>query len=217
MDLSKLPRLSKTEAADAPRPVDSAADGSASAPAPPPVVAGSFCSRCGAPLRPGARFCDSCGSPTVAPVDYARPDEPGGGAEAWISIVMGLVLIFMSPRIWQYLLMRGSFTWEFQDEQGNPLAYTKTVFFWGDVALAAFALTLIAEGVVIAFTRRPALIAAAFGLTVVTTLLNFLYVAWMVTKGYGLQLFPALAVAFGGYIAVYEWRLWQQFAPRSRS
>lgn len=241
MDISKLPRLSKT---DAPPPPDPAAPDQATgdaakptgfhvvltgaAPAgsklgDPPVAtpvaaaATSFCRHCGAPLRPNARFCDSCGAATGGGrVDYAGSPEPGVGAEVWFSFAMGLLLIFMSPRIWQYVFMRGSFTWSFQDELGNPLPYPKSVYFWGDVALAAFALTLIAEGIVIGFVRRRIWIGAALLLTVITTLGNLLYVSSMMVKGYGFQLYSGLAIAFGVYIALYEWKLYQRSRPGAR-
>ena len=65
MDLSKLPRLSKT---DAPPPADEPA---AEAPMrafetvqTTSAPAAGYC-HCGAPLRPGARFCDSCGAPVT--------------------------------------------------------------------------------------------------------------------------------------------------------
>lgn len=182
MDISKLPRMSETNK-HAPPPTEPAAtpDG------PPRDVA---------PLH-------------ARPV-YARDDGPPAGADVWISIAVGVILILMAPRVWQYAFSRlfgSAFTWTFTDAAGNPLPYTQSVFFWGDLAMALFAVVLIAEGLVIGFARRRALVAAALGLTVLTTLFNLGYLVWMMQGGYGLQIMSALAVAFGVYIAMYQKRL----------
>jgi hypothetical protein len=130
-------------------------------------------------------------------------------AEAWISIAIGIILLLISPRIWQYLFSPGTFDqkWTFSDASGSPLAYPKSVFFWGDLAITAFALVLIIEGLVLAFARKPAFILIAFLFTVLTVGLNLVYLVTMMSQGYGLQLLSALAVAFGVYIALFEWRL----------
>ena len=62
MDLSKLPRLSKTESPAATPEAPAAAEPVA----PARRRRGAFCDRCGAALRPGARFCDGCGTPVAA-------------------------------------------------------------------------------------------------------------------------------------------------------
>src|SRR5256885_502681 len=98
MDLSKLPRLSKTET-PAPTPDAPAAEAEAAAPA--PVRRGAFCDRCGAALRPGARFCDGCGTPVAArgstAVDYGSAREPGDGIamDVWFSLILGLVFLLL--------------------------------------------------------------------------------------------------------------------------
>jgi hypothetical protein len=143
----------------------------------------------------------------------ARYDAPGSSAaEAWISIAIGAILLLMSPRLLQYMFSPGTFSekWTFSNPDGSPLAYPKTVFFWGDVALVAFALVLIVEGVVLVIGRKHiAVVVFAFCLTVAATLFNLGYVVVMLQMGYGPQIFSLLAVAFGGYIAFYEWNLLQ--------
>ncbi len=158
--------------------------------------------------------------PAVAPrEDLALRESPA--AEAWISIAIGVILMLLSPRLFQFILAPGTFDqkWTFNDPSGAPLAYPKTVFFWGDVALIAFALVLIVEGLVIAFGKSAALLAVAFVLTALVTALNFFYVVAMMWSGYGAQIFSLLAVAFGGYIAFYQWRLLKAMlaARRARS
>ena len=61
---------------------------------------------------------------------------------------------------------------------------------------------------------RPA-VATALLLTVSCTLLNLGLVFVLMANGFGLGLFSALAVAFGGYIAWDEWQLLQATATRS--
>lgn len=143
---------------------------------------------------------------------YIQRYDTSGAAEAWISIAIGAILLLMSPRLIQYVLSPGTFTqkWTFTDPTGAPLAYPKTVFFWGDVALVAFALVLIVEGIVLVFGRRYiGVILFAFLLTIAASLFNLGYVIVMLQMGYGPQIFSLLAVAFGGYIAFYEWNLLQ--------
>ena len=188
MDISKLPRMSET-AKHAPPPP-------AATPPPTTTTAGAGQSS----LEPVH----------VPPARYAYDDVPSAGAEAWISIAVGLILILMAPRIWQYAFSRlfgTSFTWTFSDAAENPLPYTKSVFFWGDLAMALFAVVLVVEGLVLAFVRRRVPVAIALSLTVLTTLFNLGYVAWMMQDGYGLQIMSALAVAFGVYIAIYQRRM----------
>lgn len=190
MDMSKLPRLSQTNKDDAPEPI--------------------------------------AGQPTTAPppsreareiADHADPRayEPGVGAEVWISIAVGAILLFMSGRFWQYVFNRANFTWTFSDPQGNPITYPQTVFFWGDMAMVAFGFVLVVEGIVLAFARKRALMMAAFAFTVAATALNAAYLAMMMTGGYGFQLMSAFAVAFGVYIAMSQWAMLKASRPGPHS
>lgn len=138
-----------------------------------------------------------------------------GGAEAWLSIAIGVIILLIDTnrRLLHYYLARSSFTWTFSDSAGAPLPYPKTIFFWGDFAMVAFGLVLIIEGLVLGFAPRRGLIAMAFALTVAATLLNFGYIAFMISGGYGFQIPSALAVVFGLYISSYEWRLLRAMRP----
>ncbi|WP_428940158.1 hypothetical protein [Fontivita pretiosa] len=139
-----------------------------------------------------------------------EPRAESSGPEAWISIAIGLIIQLMSSRFWSFVfsgLFGTQFTWKFTDASGAPLAYTRTVFFLGDLSMVSFGMVLILEGVVFLFARSRGLLLAAFALTCATTLLNLWYVLLMMQKGYGLQLVSALAVAFGVYIAMHQWRM----------
>ena len=185
MDMSKLPRMSQT-------------------PPPPPEPSA-------APQEEG-RATGGVAAPGSA---YRRELEYGvepapSFAEAWISIAIGLILLFATYalRLIQFLLSPSTFTWTFSDEKGQPIKYTQTVFIWGDAAMLLFALVLIIDGLLL-FTRKPALIALAFGLTALTVATNLFYLVMMMSRGYGFQIASAIAVAFGVYIAIFQWKLLQ--------
>jgi hypothetical protein len=206
MDLSKLPRLSKTET-----PTDAGVAAPTAGEQPAPAAAATFCNGCGAPLRPGARFCDSCGAPTYSPSYHTAPDpDVGYGAEAWISIAVGVILLLMQPRLIKFICHKvfGTYFAPYVDADGNEFPYTAQLDFWSDLGLTLFALVLILEGFVLAFARKRMLILIAFALTVLTTVYNLGYLVF--TFNAGIAILSAMAVAFGVYIAIYEWRLLQR-------
>ena len=185
MDLSKLPRLSETSKDQPPPPSGSDVAQPATAnPAPSPV--------------PAAR--------------YAEPVAIGNAADAWIAIGVGAIVVLMSPRILKYIFYSsdrfaqqvGTFT-----VNGQLAPYTHTYFFWSDLALVSFGLTMIVEGLVLAFARKPSTVLIALSLTILATAINaiFLIAMMVLPDGFGLQLFSALAVIFGVYIAMYQWNL----------
>ena len=186
MDMSKLPRMSQTPPPPPPETSEPALDEGCSAPGIPAAQA----------QRAYRQELDYGSEPTVSL------------AEAWISIAIGLILMFVSTagRFLEYLTS-SNFSWNFTDPTGAPLPYRQTVFFWGDVAIFAFALLLIIDGLIL-FTRKPALVTVALAFTIITVLMNFFYVVRMM-NGYGFQLWSAIAVAFGVYIAIFQWRLLQ--------
>jgi hypothetical protein len=144
------------------------------------------------------------------PVEFApvqRASQTASGPEAFISIAIGLLLLWMASGLIRFLFNGdpGGIT----DERDLPMRYVDSVFFQSDLVIAVFAVALIVEGLVIALIRRPALILAAIALTVVAIVLNLAYVIKMQLAGYGLQILPTLAVIFGIYIAIYEWRMYQ--------
>ena len=153
-------------------------------------------------------------------LDYrGAEDRSFGFAEAWMSIALGVIILIISPRLLQYLMSPSTFSqkWTFSDANGAPLSYSQTVYFWRDVALTAFALVLIIEGLVIAFGRRVGLVTFALTITVLATLINLIYVIAMIAGGYGPQIFSLLAVAFGVYITYFEWTLLQSLLAQRRS
>src|SRR5437764_4750108 len=94
MDLSKLPRLSKS---NTPPPAQTPAQEAQAPKGESPRTAP--CPFCGHPLRIGARFCDSCGAQLVR--------KPGRGSaipEAFIGIAIAVILLIIYPHFIEYLL-----------------------------------------------------------------------------------------------------------------
>jgi hypothetical protein len=241
MDISKLPRMSKTDtppndpaAPDQPAPPPSAFPVvNPAAPQPvapiPFVTASAWCPNCGAPLQAASKFCNSCGARIGA------PDEGGGGGgmgvEGWISIGVGLFLIFMAPmgfQYWSAKLMGKEFrpyappvSIESTEKVGflryensetgaiTDVYYRDTAEFWSDSAVATFAVVLILDGIVIAFFRKRAIVAITFALTLAATLFNLGWLINSFAKGYGFPPISFLAVLFGGFMCYHQWQLLQ--------
>ncbi len=177
MDLSKLPRLSETDKH-----------------APPPQP-------------PSQEQQEPIPQATLAaPVRAAAPVS----AEVWFSIAIGLIIQLLNSRFWSFVsskLLGGEYTWTFSNADGSPITYTQSVFFQGDLAMVLFGLVLMLESLVLIFPHRRKIIMFVFALTCITTAMNLLYLINMMNGGYGLQIMPALAVLFGGYIAMYHWSM----------
>ncbi|MEM8874535.1 MAG: hypothetical protein AAGD32_09770 [Planctomycetota bacterium] len=118
----------------------------------------------------------------------------------WLNIALGVIFLIVFNRFWFWLLSLagiGEFTWTFTDTDGSPLAYTETLFFWGDLAISLFCFCILLEGVAIVFRLPRAVVLGIGGLIAVSTLLNVGYVGVMLANGYGLQIPSALATVFG--------------------
>ncbi|MDP9173132.1 MAG: hypothetical protein M3O30_04600 [Planctomycetota bacterium] len=184
MDLSKLPKLSKT---DQP-PVEEALP----------------------------QFAAPQASVPVAGMSYSAEPLPGL-AEGWISIALGLILLFVFPNTISYLRSPSTFEQNYpvMDAQGNPLPYIKSAFFWTDLGVAVFAGVLLIEGFVLAVSRKSGPIYVAFGLTVSAALLN-LFVIIHTFNILGFPIYCGLAVAVSVYMALTQWRLIQMLRIRGR-
>jgi hypothetical protein len=184
MDVSKLPRLSKTET---PAP---SGESPQAAPQPVPAV----------------------------PVDYRSPDlyarvYTGRGPEAYISIGVGLIFLFVFPHFtqwWVHVVFRTKTPPSFlpiTQEDGTEIPYQKSIFFFNDLAIASFAYALIIEGLalVLAGRNRPGVVLFALLVTLVAVALN----AWYLVSSFGdgFPLVSAIAVLFGGYMIWFQWNL----------
>lgn len=166
MDLSKLPRFSRT-----PQPPDNADPGLSPS-------AGSACQQVG---------------PLISAV-----------AEAWISISIGAIVLLMQQRFLCFVLGKDT-GWTFQDERGNPLTYTQSLFFINDLGLAMLGLALVLDGILFLVARAWA-VWIGLVLTVIASLLN-LFTFALAYPSMGPQWFPAVGFAIGAYTAFYQWKL----------
>jgi hypothetical protein len=186
MDFSKLPKLSKSD----PLPANEVAPTTDST----------------APSFPGR-----------------EPAQFGTGAEAWISIAIGVLLLLFIPHTLGYFSARFFHT-KFEPwpdptrpypakcdfilySDGTQVFYRDTLNFWSDLAVTAFAFTLILDGIVLVRARRPLPVLTVFCITVAATLGNLFYLVR--TFSGGLPWISTLAVIFGVYIAIYQWNLYQ--------
>jgi hypothetical protein len=151
-------------------------------------------------------YVPSASYPATDPREFA-----GGAGAAWISFAVGALLLLIDSQPLAYLFQapdKFAAIHHFWAPDGTPQTYTQSIFFWGDLALYTFILALFAEGIVILLARKPALVAAAFALTILGTISNLAYVVLSYNIA-GLALLQAAAVAVGGYMAIVEWSLFQ--------
>jgi hypothetical protein len=190
MDLSKLPRLSETDKhAASPGSPAAAEHGDADAPA------------------------------RREPIPVERVSA-GVGAEVWISLIIGIILMLLGQSFarWSIATLSGqpfhtNVHWTDGPKAGREVDYWELSGFtaWTDMAIFLFGLAMVLEAAMLAvvYSRmggKVLLTTIALGVTVVATALN-LFVCFKLFGVGILPLMSALAVAFGGYMCVYEWRL----------
>jgi hypothetical protein len=195
MDISKLPRMSETGKQ-----------------APPPVP---------------ADHVDSIEAPVrrARPVEYrsVEPVRVGVGAEVWLSLVIGLILMMVGWTFarWALATLTGqtfhtNVTWTAGPKAGQEVAYFELQGFtaWTEAGLFLFGLAMVLEAAMltVVFSRmggKVALTSVALLVTFLATALNLVVAVRLLGVGIT-PLMSALAVAFGGYMVMYEWRLLQQ-------
>ena len=192
MDLSKLPKLSES-------------------PAPPPPVQ------------------DETPAPAPQPIDYGHGPTIGVsiGAEVWVSLIIGIIFLMLGFNFARYAFttMSGHAYHTHVDWTDGPKAGTEVAYpdltgdvIWNDSALFIFGVALILEAIVLFIAgtnstlKRPLVGFAAF-IAAAATLLNLIAAAKMFSDGI-MPLVSLLAVAFGGYMAAYEWKLYVALRPR---
>jgi hypothetical protein len=148
--------------------------------------------------------------PSPSPLDYRGGKIPPaiGLAEAWASIAVGVLLLFLFPNTLSYVHSPADYArnYSYSDAQGNAIAYVQSAFFWTDLGVTVFAIALIVEGVVLAAARKIAPLVFALCLTSLAAAFNVVVIAHV----YPLVGFPAvcgLAVVVLGYMALTQWRL----------
>ena len=205
MDLSKLPRLSET----APTPPD---------PAPAPQ---------NAPPTPGQSAAPPRIPSEIHPdfnIEYRSPI----GAEIWISAVIGLIFIMMGWTFARYLVATVAgrpfptgVIWTEGEKAGTEVSYfdLQGHVFWNDSAMFLFGLALLMEAVVLyAISTNSkhtnAFIRLGVAIAFLATVYNLIVAGIFLNSGIP-PIMSLLAVAFGGYITLYLWRMLPPRAARA--
>jgi hypothetical protein len=207
MDLSKLPKFSQS-----PPPPADPEDQASSAETSPSNAPGFSTPQAGVPM------------------DYGRGAGAGVGAEVWISAIIGLIFLMIGWNFARYMgcVLTGqtyhtNVNWTAGPKAGTEVAYPELEgsVFWSESGMFSFGLALLMEAAVLAavalnarFTKS--LIALGWFLAFFATAYNVVVAALLFQRGV-LPLMSLLAVAFGGYMAMYLWKLLQSMPSRPAS
>jgi hypothetical protein len=124
--------------------------------------------------------------------------QPG---DAWLAIAIGVIILLLQRNL---LLWFGSFFGRpgpvpyTELATGKVLQYVETIYFFHDLGLGLFALSMILEGFILLQHRRVWLICISMGFTGFAALWNAATVVRFFAT-LGLQWMPALAFVFGVY------------------
>jgi hypothetical protein len=157
-------------------------------------------------------------TPPQTSVSHYGSPLPGGfvPAEFWLTLVIGIIVLFISQEFIDYLRLLHHpeiFYAKYSiidTATNNSIPYEQSMFFFPQMGVAIFGVVLIFDALTLLRPRWSILVWLALSLTVCSVALNI----FAVIKGYDMAgfmfvIFNALAIAFGGYIALYQWRLLQ--------
>lgn len=152
--------------------------------------------------------------PVPPHVPYAMAEPPGvGAAEVWLSVFVGLVLMFMGQEFarWAITTLAGG-TYDTGVEWLTPEKRGQLVPYWEiqghaalmDSAVFLFGFAMLAEGVLLGLSRLMPLrwrllVLLALVIAVIVTAYNAAVLLIMLADGYT-PLAPLLAVGFGGWM-----------------
>jgi hypothetical protein len=208
MDMSKLPRLSQTNKDDAPTPV----------PGGTPVP----------PVPDPDRMV-----PDYQPRDRG-PYDAGGydtgysiGAEVWISVIFAIVYMYIGFNFARYVVTKvtgGTYhtnvNWTAGEKAGQEVDYydLQGGTAHSDSAMFLFGLALLLEAIAMLIAHSGASGKKLFvGFALFVTLLATAYNLFVIAKLFGMGITPlmsVIAVAIGGYMATYQWRLWKHVSAQ---
>jgi hypothetical protein len=149
--------------------------------------------------------------PSPRPVEYAGEMPPSVGAEAWISIAIGLLVLLMTSRFFT-----GAAGSTFANAQGQSLRYVETIFFTHDLGLVIFGFALIIDGVLL-FVARSWAVTLGLVIAVVAALANVYTIVRSSQLSMGFQIMPALAFVIAVYIAIHQWKVLQLLKGRRQA
>lgn len=157
-------------------------------------------------------------------------NEPGMAAEIWISAVIGLVMLMMGWNFARFLgatltgqTFHTNVTWETDDARGGQeVRYFELQGYtaWTESGLFLFGVALLIEAAALAVARRPSklqksLIVVALILSVLATVYNLIAAGLVFSIGL-LPIVSVLVVAFGGYMAMFQYKLLKTISPPAR-
>jgi hypothetical protein len=157
-----------------------------------------------------------------APIAYEAPAnvEAGAGAMLWFSIIIGGLCMLMGRMFGGYLwaTIRGKeyqtgFTWSVGQKAGKNVGYWEIEggIGWTNAGIFLFGVAMIMEGVALGMVSgnrggKKILLAVSLAAVVLATVVN-LFTAVRVFNLGQIPTMSGLAVAFGGYMAIYQWKL----------
>jgi hypothetical protein len=147
-------------------------------------------------------------SPAFPPITYNVVAASSIGlAEAWISIGLGILLLFIFPNTINYLKSPTQFaqnnTFTFN---GNTTTYTQNPIFWTDLGVTVFAAALILEGIALAMVRKPLPLWIAFVVSLMAAVFNIVVIIYTEPIN-GFPIVCGVGVVILGYMAMTQWRL----------
>jgi hypothetical protein len=147
---------------------------------------------------------------------YGRAEHPlPGVAEAWISIAIGIILLFLFPHTIQYIHSPSVFEQNnpVTDANGNSVPYVNSIFFLPDLGVTVFAGVLLLEGIILVIARKRPVVLVVMVCTALAAIFNLIVVV-MAYKTNGFQIVCALAAAIGGYMAMIQWQMAEALRKR---
>jgi hypothetical protein len=157
-----------------------------------------------------------------APAQRSKPVviEMAIGAEIWISLIVGVVLILMNLNFARYLIatvggreFHTGVDWMQGDKAGQEVGYWELSGHTAmtECSLFLLGLALIFDGVLLMVVasriqHKTPFVAVALLVTVAATLMNLFTMMVLFKEGI-MPLFSIFGAGFGAYMAYYQWRI----------
>jgi len=160
--------------------------------------------------------------PDPLPPSQQRMDavDAGAGGMLWFSVIVGALCMMFGRRSASYFLAKlagreyhTEINWNIGPNAGQEVAYWDLTggMAWAETGIFLFGVAMILEAVALAIVssrvggKRPVVV-ASLGVVVIATIIN-LVAAFKVFNVGAIPTISGLAVAFGGYMAMYQWKL----------
>ena len=101
-------------------------------------------------------------------------------------------------------------------QTGAEIAYPKSVFFLNDLAVALFAYALVIDGIALLLWRWRVVLMLALAVTAAAVALNVYYLIKSFVDDSGFPIVSAISILFGGYMLWYQWIILTKKVPAAR-